>query len=216
MQNQKLSASFKLAAATAALAVCGVAWSANTTAAASVSAQQLAAATQTSDQTRSHKAGERHHKRMGHHVRNAAMWVPGYGPLTREFVDSLALTDSQAKLVEEAKADQKAQREERRTAMKHARVARLEQVKTGKIDPRATLKQVDEAQQKAQAKRREMNDNWLAVWDALDSAQQAKVATHLNERAEKLAKRVEQRKQLKDKARHDGKSAPAVNGPVSS
>jgi hypothetical protein len=210
MQNQKFSASFKLAAAAAALTVCGAAWSAGVAAPAPVSAQQTAAAAQTGGQTPAHKAGERHHKRMGHHARDVALWVPGYGALNREFVDTLALTAGQTKLIEEAKADQKAQRDERRAAMKQARDARMEQAKTGKIDPRATLKQAEEAQQKAQAKRHEINEKWLAVWDALDSTQQAKVATQLNERAEKFAKRAEQRKQLKqDKARQDGKAAPA-------
>jgi hypothetical protein len=147
---------------------------------------------------------------MGHHARDVALWVPGYGALNREFVDTLALTASQTKLIEEAKADQKAQQDERRAAMKQARDARMEQAKTGKIDPRATLKQAEEAQQKAQAKRHEINEKWLAVWDALDSTQQAKVATQLNERAEKFAKRAEQHKQHKqDKARQDGKAAPA-------
>jgi hypothetical protein len=210
MQNQKFSASFKLAAAAAALTVCGAAWAAGAAAPAPVSAQQTAAAAQTGGQTPAHKAGERHHKRMGHHARDVALWVPGYGALNREFVDTLALTASQTKLIEEAKADQKAQQDERRAAMKQAREARMEQAKTGKIDPRATLKQTEEAQQKAQAKRHEINEKWLAVWDALDSTQQAKVATQLNERAEKFAKRAEQRKQLKqDKARQDGKAAPA-------
>jgi hypothetical protein len=217
MQNQTLSASFKLAAAAAALAVCGAAWSAGAAASAPITAQQPTAAAQASEPSRTHQAGQGHHKRMGHHVRNAAMWVPGYGPLTREFVDSLALTEAQTKLVEAAKADQKAQRGEWRAAMKQARDARMEQIKAGKIDPRATLKVTEEAQQKAQAKRREVNEKWLAVWEALDSTQQAKVATRLNERAEKFAKRAEQRKQLKqDKTRQDGKAAPAANESVSS
>lgn len=216
MQNQKLSASLKFAAATAAFAVCGAAWSASGAAPAPVSAQQATAAAQVSDHTRAHKGGDRHHKRMGHHVRNAAMWVPGYGPLTREFVDSLALTESQTKLIEQAKADQKAQRGERRAAMKQARDARMAQIKAGKIDPRATLKQAEEVQQQAQARRGNINDKWLAVWDALDSAQQTKVTTHLAERAEKFAQRAEKRKELRQgKQLKDGK-APAINGTVSS
>jgi hypothetical protein len=216
MQNQKFSATFKFAAATAAMAVCGAAWSASGAASATVSPSQPAAAAQSAEPSHVHKGGERHHKRMGHHVRNAAMWVPGYGPLTHEFVDSLALTESQTKLVEEAKSEQKAQRAEKRAAMKEGHKARTEQIKAGRIDPRSSLKQAEEAQQKAQAQRREVNDKWLAVWDALDAGQQAKVTAHLSERAEKFAKHAEKRKELKGRKELKDGQAPAATGTISS
>jgi len=192
----------KLATLTAALALCGTAFAATGSAAASPSSGVTAEATATgaehSAKQMSKKGHHRHGHRHGHgRMHDAAMWVPGYGPLNKEFVDTLALNEEQLKLIETAKAERKAGRGERRDAMKTAHQAKLEQLKSGKLDPQAALKQKDEGLQKAMDERRKVDEKWLAVWDGLDEAQQQKVATHLNERAEKFAKRVQERKDRK-------------------
>ncbi len=201
MQRTLSSVSLKLAAVTAALALCGTAYAATgdsssvpaTAAAAAAQAAATAAPEQASGQH--HKHG-RHHKSMhGHHMRDAALVVPGYGPLRAKFVESLALTDTQTKLVKEAQAEQKEACSARRDAMKAGKSERMEQLKSGKLDPKAALKQAEKAHDQVREERSKLNEKWLAVWDALDETQQNKIAVHLNERAEKFAKRAEKHAQ---------------------
>ncbi len=198
MQRSKFSVSIKLATLTAALALSGAAYAA-TSAAASTATAASEPSTNVTSSTSDSRAGDHHksrdyHKSMRGH-RDAAMWVPGYGPLDAKFVDSLALTESQAKLLKEAQDEQKANQNARRDTMKAARAEKQEQLKSGKIDPRAALKQADEVHKQASAERSKLNEKWLSVWDSLDATQQQKVAARLNERAEKFAKRAEKHKQ---------------------
>ncbi|RTZ47877.1 hypothetical protein EKL30_02545 [Candidimonas sp. SYP-B2681] len=198
MQRSKFSVSIKLATLTAALALCGAAYAATGTVASTASAASEPSAKVTSSTSDNradhhHKSGDHHKSMRGH--RDAAMWVPGYGPLDAKFVESLALNESQTKLLQEAQAEQKADKSARRDTMRAARTEKLEQVKTGKIDPRAALKQADEAHKQATAKRSKLNEKWLSVWDSLDATQHQKVTARLNERAEKFAKRAEKHKQ---------------------
>jgi Spy/CpxP family protein refolding chaperone len=199
MQTTKLSTSLKLAAASAALAVCGASYAAADSAPAAQAATAVQESSATTPATHMGKMGK-HHKHMHRQLRDAAMWVPGYGPLDKDFVQSLALTDKQSTALEAAKAVQKEARAERRAAFKTAMKARAEQAKSGKIDPRAALKQTEEAQGKAQAERRSIDEKWLAVWDTLDPSQQQKVAAHFSERAEKFAKRADKRKGHREQA----------------
>ncbi|HEY9572152.1 MAG TPA: hypothetical protein VIR76_03445 [Pusillimonas sp.] len=203
MQTSKLSVSLKLAAVSAALAVCGASYAASTTTAPAGAPAAQESSTAAPAVHHMHKDGG-HHKHMRRHVRDTAMWVPGYGPLSKSFVQSLALNDKQTAALDAAQAGQKEARAERRNARKSAMKARAEQVKAGKIDPRQALKQTEDAQEQAHAQRRKIDEKWLAVWDTLDTSQQQKVAAHFSERAEKFAKHAEQRKQ------HRQQSAPAV------
>ena len=194
MQRTLSSVSLKLAAVTAALALCGTAYAA-TGDSSSATAQAAATAAPEQASGQHHKHG-RHHKSMhGHHMRDAALVVPGYGPLRAKFVESLALTDTQSKLVKEAQAEQKETRSARRDAMKAGKSERMEQLKSGKLDPKAALKQAENAHDQVREERSKLNEKWLAVWDALDETQQNKIAVHLNERAEKFAKRAEKHAQ---------------------
>ncbi len=199
MQRSISSVSIKLATLTAALALCGAAYAATGTAAAAPAAAQASSAAASPETLKNpaahaHKSGD-HRKFKRGHMRAAAMWVPGYGPLHAKFVTSLALTDSQAKLLQDAQAEQKASRNAHRDAMKSARASRLEQIKSGKIDPQAALTQSEQAHKQAYAERSKLNEKWLAVWSALDASQQEKVVANLNQRAEKFAKFAEKRKQ---------------------
>lgn len=203
MQRSISSVSVKLATLTAALALCGAAYAATgTPATAPATTQQASTAVAPDTSAKKHghhyKSGE-HRKGMRHHTRDAAMWVPGYGPVNAKFVESLALTDTQSELLKGAQAEQKANHSARRDAMKSARTNKLQQIQGGKIDPHTALKQAQDARQQAQAERSKLDGKWLAVWDALDAGQQQKITANLNERAEKFAKRMEERQQRHDK-----------------
>ncbi|MCC2595473.1 hypothetical protein LKR43_03875 [Pusillimonas sp. MFBS29] len=202
--KKTIAHSAKLATLTAALALCGTAFAATGSAASTspgASAEVATTSVEQSTKQMSKKGHHRHGHRHGHgRMHDAAMWVPGYGPLDKEFVDTLSLNDDQLKLVEAARAEQKAGRAERRDAMKAAHKEKLEQLKSGKLDPQAALKQKDEGRQKLMDERRKVDEKWLAVWKGLDDSQQQKVATHFNERAEKFAKRMQERKDRKAKA----------------
>lgn len=203
MQTSTFAFTTKLASLTAALTLCGAAYAATGTVAGVATAVPAQAATSTEAVPAAKDHGTKaryHHHRHGKRMHHAAMWVPGYGPLNKEVVASLALTEDQAKLVEAAKTVQKAKRGERRDAMQSARAAKAEQFKSGKLDPQAALKSRQETHKKVQDGRREVDEKWLAVWDALDDKQRQTVATHFKERAEKFAQHAEKRKQrhLKD------------------
>lgn len=47
-----------------------------------------------------HKRGHRHHRRMG----DAAMLIPGYGPVPKDVVESLSLNAEQTALLDDAKS----------------------------------------------------------------------------------------------------------------
>ncbi len=129
-----------------------------------------------------------HAKKHQHEKKGASLWVPGYGPVGHKLVSSLNLNDSQMKLVADAQAAQQALQQSRRDAMKKAREQRKEQLDAGKVDPHAALQAADAMWQKAMSTgRQEVNQKWLAVWDALDSAQQQKIAAYLKERADRHA-----------------------------
>ena len=199
MQRTPSFVSIKLATVTAALALCGAAYAATgDSASAPVSApaaaaQASATAAPAQDSKHHHKHCRQHKAMHGHHMRDAALVVPGYGPLRAKFVESLALTDAQVKLVNDAKAEQKEARSARRDAMKAGMKQRMEQLKSGKLNPEAALKQAEKAHDQAREERSKLNEKWLAVWDALDETQQNKIAVHLNERAEKFAKHAQKR-----------------------
>lgn len=218
MKATKLSTSLKLAAVTAAISLGGVAYAATGTAAASAPANGAeAAVTQTGPDASKKKDGMRKHKgehrRHGHHrhgaMHDAAMWVPGYGPLSKSVVDTLDLSADQTKLLEEVQAEQRESRKTRHDAMKASRQARLDQIKAGNIDPKAALQASEKSQEQAIAARQEASKKWLTIWDALDDSQQQKVAAHFSERAEKFAQRAERRKA--HKASHGKKDGQAAH-----
>ncbi|NYT77351.1 hypothetical protein H0A71_10135 [Alcaligenaceae bacterium] len=202
MKATNLSISLKLAAVSAAMALGGVAYAASSTApvdanaSQGVTTQSTLGAAQQKDHTWGRK-GEAH--RHGHHRRGAkhdvAMWVPGYGPLNKTVVDSLDLTADQTKLLNEVQTEQKQSRKTRHDAMKTQRQTQMEQLKEGKMDPKAAMQASEKAGEQAIAARQDASQKWLKVWDALDTTQQQKVTAHFSERAEKFAQRSERHKE---------------------
>ncbi|OWT65612.1 Spy/CpxP family protein refolding chaperone [Candidimonas nitroreducens] len=133
-----------------------------------------------------HRAPGHHgdHGHMRHHGPSAALWVPGYGPVGRDLLKSLKLSDAQSKLVTDAQAAQKSAMKERFALMKKQRKEYVDGMKAGKLDPHAAAQQADEAMQKSLAERQEVTKKWLAVWDSLDGTQQKQVAAYLKGRAD--------------------------------
>ncbi len=148
----------------------------------------------------------------GHHAgwRHAGFVVPGYGIVSRDFVDGMGLNADQTKLVEEARSAAREVRENRRDRMKAERAARGERYSAGVLNPEQALKQADEKREQAQAERRKVEEKWLAVWKSLDAGQQARVADHLKQRAEKAQQRAEmaqQRAEKQQERRQQGEAA---------
>lgn len=146
-----------------------------------------------------HKAG---HHGMGHHgkslrghghaqMQRAGLVVPGYGAVSRDFVDGMGLSGEQLKLIEEARTAGKALRDTHRDRLKAQRDARGERFSAGALEPEQALKQADERREAMLAERRQVDQKWLAVWKSLDTGQQARVADHLKQKAEKAQKRAE-------------------------
>ena len=137
---------------------------------------------------RGHKRGGKHH-RAGHHAQRAALMVPGYGGVSQAVVDSLALTDVQKGLLEQAQQARASVWSEHSSGARAGRAERKAALSEGTIDPRAALKAHDEKRQNMLQARAVMNDKWLAVWDALDPSQRAKIAQHLAARSDSTLRR---------------------------
>lgn len=167
-----------------------------------------------------HKAHGFHHGAKGMHGQRhgqfprAGLIVPGYGVVSRDFVDGMGLNDDQLKLIEDARTAAKEIRENRKAGVKAAREARAERFKAETLDPEQALKQADERHTQMRAERRQIDEKWIAVWKSLDADQQARVASHLKDRAEKAQQRAEKREELKkqrDTARADRAGAKSAS-----
>jgi hypothetical protein len=168
-----------------------------------VAAAEQGATAQTPNTTqapRADKSARGHHRH--HQGQKAVMMIPGYGGLSEAAVKTLGLNDAQTKLLADAQAAQKEARKSRFEFMKTQRQARAEQLKTGKIDPHAAVKQADEARAKALEARNQIAAKWFAVWDSLDATQHQKVATLLSERAAQRGERMTEMKRMHKGAHH--------------
>ena len=134
--------------------------------------------------------GKHHGKRHGQHDEaRAALVVPGYGGISQKFLDTLALTDAQKSLLEQAQQARKSLWSGQKGQMKSHRDARKAELSSGKIDPRAAL-EARQARRDSMIKvQAEMTAKWLAVWDALDDTQRGKIAAHLAERSDSTGRR---------------------------
>lgn len=159
-----------------------------------------------------HKAHGFHHGVKGMQSQRHAQWhragliVPGYGVVSRDFIDGMGLNDDQLKLIEDARQAAKDLRENRKERIKAAREARADRFDTDTLDPEQALKQADERRAQWQAERRQIDEKWIAVWKSFDADQQARVTSHLKERAEKAQKRaekLEERKKQREAARSE-------------
>ncbi|HWK62062.1 MAG TPA: hypothetical protein VNT00_11630 [Eoetvoesiella sp.] len=198
--NMKFPLVLKAAALAAAISLQGAAIAAPADGASATAATEQGAASAPSGHARFHHGSK--HARMPMHHEKAALWVPGYGPLSAAGVKVLNLTESQSKLLSEAQEAQKDARKAQFEAMRAERKARFEQLKAGKIDPHAAAKQFEDAHGKSAEARKQVQAKWFAVWDSLDATQKQKVATLLGERAAKWGDHMKHRKGMP--APHDG------------
>ena len=143
------------------------------------------------------------------HAQRAGLVVPGYGVVSRDFVDGMGLNDEQLKLIEEARKAAGELREARKDRIKDARESRAEKFKADTLDPEQALKQADETRAQWQGERRKIDEKWLAVWNSLDADQQVRVSAHLKDKAERAQKRAEQREERRgqrEKARGEARA----------
>jgi len=156
-----------------------------------------------------HKPHGFHHGAKGMHgqrhgqMHRAGLVVPGYGVVSQDFVDGMGLNDDQLKQVEEARKAARELRENRKERLKAAREARHERFQADSFDPVQALKQADERREQWQTERRRIDEKWIAVWNSLDANQQARVASHLKNRAEKAQKRAERRAEQRQQSRQE-------------
>jgi len=146
------------------------------------------------------------------HMHRAGLVVPGYGVVSRDFVDGMALSDEQRKLIDEARKAGKDLRENRKERVKADREARRDRFKADTLDPEQALKQAEERRSQLLAERRQIDEKWVAVWKSFDADQQARVADHLKQRAEKAQKRAEkfeERRKQRESAKAERAGAPA-------
>lgn len=151
-----------------------------------------------------HKSGHHggfHHGMSKHgrhaHMERAGLIVPGYGVVSRDFVDGMGLNDKQLALVEDARKAAKDFREGQRARMREGREGKLDRFSSA-LDPEQALKQRAEKRAAFQQERDKIDQKWVAVWQSLDSTQQARIGEHLKQRAEKAQKRIEARKERRE------------------
>ena len=157
-----------------------------------------------------HGKGMQRHRQD--HAQRAGLIVPGYGVVSRDFVEGMGLNGEQLKLIDEARKAAGELRDSRTERMKAQRESRRE-LFNADFDPEQALKQADENRAQMLAERRKIDDKWVAVWKSLDAGQQARVADHLKQRAEKAEKRAEKMQERKKQreARNASRAAPAVS-----
>lgn len=89
------------------------------------------------------------------------LWVPGYGMVSNQTVDSLNLNDKQNKLLQNA-----------RDFSKDLRQKRIEGFKQSKSENKNTDKLINpHAANDRMLQRQESANKWLALWDSLDNDQ---------------------------------------------
>lgn len=181
-----------LPAAFLSLAVLGMggaqaADTAGTTAADSASAQSQSAEAGAKRQGHHAKKGKMRGKFHKHHgqrrMSDLGMWIPGYGPVSKDAVETLALNDKQNALLNEAREASHASRDaaSKRKPAPHD----TSSAEKRDMDPHAAVKaQQQRAQQRLQ-QQGDITQKWLAVWDSLDEKQQQQLAAHVAEKKEK-------------------------------
>lgn len=144
--------------------------------------------------------GSKHADRRGGHRRgmhrqmiDAAMMLPGYGPIPQEVVESLSLDSRQAELLKDAKAFMDQSHSAKRERYGKSGISPRSMKLTEPVDPHAAVKAQEERFAAMQQTRAQSTQKWLAVWDSLESGQQQTLSEYVvkqaNERAEYRAKR---------------------------
>jgi protein CpxP len=136
-------------------------------------------------------------KHMHKAHRDAAMWVPGLGPVSKTTVDSLALNQQQSDLLKAAQDQQKAVRQASRDAMKQVRAERAELITSDTLNPRAAVQAMNQRHEQLRADQAKVQEKWLAVWDSLDDKQRQTLSDNFRDHAQKHVKRMQERAERK-------------------
>ena len=148
-----------------------------------------------------HKRGHRHHRRMG----DAAMLIPGYGPVPKDVVESLSLNAEQTALLDDAKSFIKENRKAHRDQFRKTKADSSSQEAVTSLDPHAAVKKHDKRFDAMREMREEGTQKWLTLWDSLESEQQQTLSEYVATRNEQRAQRRAQYKE-KRAARNKDKS----------
>lgn len=127
---------------------------------------------------------KRHHHRSHPAMKDVAMWVPGYGPVTNKVVESLGLDSKQTALLNQAQsfsAELKTQRDFH--TKKPNATSQGDQ-----LDPHGIVQSQQERMAERQQARTKATEKWLAVWDSLDTKQQDAIAAYVSKRVDQRAK----------------------------
>lgn len=152
------------------------------------------------NQKRDHRKGDSKRGHKHQRMDKAAMLVPGYGPVSKDVVDSLSLNADQTALLEDAKSFTKENLNSQRDRVNKAKA---EQSGSGTLDPHAAAKKQDEFFDAMRKIRTEATQKWLAVWDSLEAEQQKIVSEHFSDRAEKRAERRAEREEKREARKSD-------------
>lgn len=210
MQKFELKRTSGRLVACAVLALSGTAFAGSVLAAADSTGTgnvQVSAATATADSGKRmhyqdhHKRGHRHHRRMG----DAAMLIPGYGPVPKDVVESLSLNADQTALLNEAKSFIKENRKAHRDQFRKTKTDSSSQEALTLLDPHAAVKKHEERFDVMREVREEGTQKWLALWDSLESGQQQTLSDYVATRNEQRAQRRAEYKE-KRAARNKDKS----------
>lgn len=104
------------------------------------------------------------------------MMVPGLGFFAKRDVDSLALSDAQKALLKQAHEGQRQLGREMWQSRRAEQDALAQQLKAGKLDPRALAAIGEKNRSTFQTQMAQQQRQWLALWDSLSSVQREKVA----------------------------------------
>lgn len=185
--------------ACAVLAISGTAFAGSALAAAdSTSAAGVQAATATADSgKRMHHRGDykRGHKHQHRRMRDAAMLIPGYGPVPKDVVEKLSLNEQQTVLLDDAKSFIKDHRKAQREQFRQKRSDQSAQKSATPFDPHAAVKTQQERFEAMREVREESTQKWLALWDSLESGQQQALNEYIVSRNEQRAQRRAEHKE---------------------
>lgn len=189
--KSSLSSTFKISAAGVVFAAASLA---HAQAPASQPTAEKSSITTQEGSAQDAQRGNWHGKKHMHKAhRDAAMWVPGLGPVSKQTVEALALSSTQAALVKAAQDEQQAIRKAHRETMKQGRLERGQQLQSGQMDPRAAVKSMNERHEQMRANQLKIQEKWLAVWDSLDDKQRQILSDKFRQHAEKRAERMRDR-----------------------
>ena len=192
--------------ACAVLAFSATAFAGSALAADSPRAGSVQASTATADSgKRMHHRGDykRGHKHQHRRMRDAAMLIPGYGPVPKDVVEALSLNEEQTVLLDDAKSFITDHRKSQREQFRQRRSDQSAQKSATPLDPHAAVKMQQERFEAMREVREESTKKWLTLWDSLESGQQQTLNEYVESRNEQRAQRRAEHKEKRTARNND-------------